>query len=97
MSCGVDGTCGPDLAWLWLWPAATALIQPLAREPPRATGMALKRHTHKKVRKAISQDSFFSHPFLFSFFFFASVKQDLLFVYLIKCELHLISSSSDKV
>ena len=33
-----------DLALLWLWhrPVATALIQPLAWEPPYATGTALK-------------------------------------------------------
>ena len=43
-----------DLAWLWRWhrPVATALIRPVAWEPPYATGMALKkktkRHTHKK-------------------------------------------------
>ena len=47
MSCGVGHRCGSDLAllWLWLWhgPAATALIQPLAWEPPYATGAALKK------------------------------------------------------
>ena len=32
-----------DLAWPWLWPAAAALIQPLALELPYATGTALKR------------------------------------------------------
>ena len=34
-----------DLAflWLWLWPAATAPIRPLAWESPYAEGMALKR------------------------------------------------------
>ena len=34
-----------DLALLWLWrkPAATALIQPLAWEPPYASGSALQR------------------------------------------------------
>ena len=33
-----------DLALLWLWrrPAATALIRPLAWEPPYAKGAALK-------------------------------------------------------
>ena len=45
MSYGVGHTCSSDLALLWLWyrPAATALIQPLARERPYATGAALKR------------------------------------------------------
>ena len=37
--------CSSDLALLWLWcrQAAVAPIQPLAWEPPYATGMALKR------------------------------------------------------
>ena len=39
------------MAWLWLWPAAATLIQPLAWELPDAAGMALKKqnlytHTH---------------------------------------------------
>ena len=41
VSCGVSCRCGLDLVWLglglWLWPAVTALIQPLAWEPPYAT------------------------------------------------------------
>ena len=39
-----------DLALLWLWCrlAATALIGPLAWEPPYATGAALKRLKKKK-------------------------------------------------
>ena len=32
----------PTLLWLWRGPAAVALIQPLAREPPYAMGAALK-------------------------------------------------------
>ena len=32
----------PELLWLWRGLAATALIQPLAWEPPHAAGMALK-------------------------------------------------------
>ena len=45
MSCGVGCRRGLDLALLWLWcrPAATALIQPLAWEPPYASGAALKK------------------------------------------------------
>ena len=45
MSCGVGRTCGldPTLLWLWCRPAATALIRPLAWEPPYAMGVALKR------------------------------------------------------
>ena len=38
----------PTLLWLWLWQAATALIRPLAWEPPCAAGVALKRQKKKK-------------------------------------------------
>ena len=45
MSCGVDHRRGSDLALLWLWlrPGATALIRPLAWEPPYAVGAALEK------------------------------------------------------
>ena len=45
MSCGVSSRHGWDPALLWLWrrPAATALIRPLARELPYATGAALEK------------------------------------------------------
>ena len=33
----------PELLWLWRRPAATALIRPLAWEPPYATGVALEK------------------------------------------------------
>ena len=39
------------LQWLWRKPAATGLIQPLAWEPPYATGVALKRQKPKKKKK----------------------------------------------
>ena len=46
VSCGVGHrrSLDPVLLWLWLWhrPAAAALIQPLAWEPPYAVGVALK-------------------------------------------------------
>ena len=50
MSCGVGCRCGSDLAMLGLWhrPTATALIGPLAWEPPYAVGVALKRQKEKK-------------------------------------------------
>ena len=50
MSCGVGGRCGSDLVLLWLWRrlAATALIRPLAWEPPYATGAAQKKKKKKK-------------------------------------------------
>ena len=49
MSCGVSHRRGSDLALFWLWCklAATALIQPIAWEPPYATGATLK--SQKKV------------------------------------------------
>mgnify|MGYP001419309280 CR=1 FL=1 len=50
MSCSVGRRCGSDLAVLWLWCrlAAVALIGSLAREPPYATGAALKKPKKKK-------------------------------------------------
>jgi len=45
LNCGVGcrGALHPVLLWLWCRPVATALIGPLAWEPPCATGAALKR------------------------------------------------------
>ena len=42
MSCGVGRRRGldPELLWLWCRLAATALIRPLAWEPPYAEGVA---------------------------------------------------------
>ena len=53
MSCGVGHRHGSDLTLLWCRPAAVAPIQPLAWEPPYATGAALKRQeqTNKKPQK----------------------------------------------
>ena len=53
MSCGVGHRCGSDLAllWLWLWPAAVALIRPLAWEPPYAMGVALKSKKKQKQKQ----------------------------------------------
>ena len=50
VSCGVGYRCGLDPALLWLWrrPAATALIGPLAWEPPYATRAALEKAKKKK-------------------------------------------------
>ena len=55
MSCGGGQRHGSDplLLWLWCRPAATALIGPLAWEPPYAMGAALerqKRHTHTNTQ-----------------------------------------------
>ena len=45
MSCDVGhrGVSDPVLLWLWHRPAATALIGPLAWEPPYAAGTALEK------------------------------------------------------
>ena len=56
MTCGVGLTRGSDVALLWLWcrPVVTALIQPLAWQPPYVMGVALKiqnKQTNKKNKK----------------------------------------------
>ena len=53
MSYGIGCRHGSDMVLLWLWrrPAATALIRPLAWEPPYATGAALKDKKTKKKKK----------------------------------------------
>ena len=58
MSCGVGCICGLDLALLWLQgrPAATAPIQPLARELPYALGETLKKK--KKLTYLLMKFSF---------------------------------------
>ena len=69
MSCGVGRRhCSdPVLLWLWRRLAATALIGPLAWEPPYATGVALKRQKDrqkdkkKKKKKKIVKYKY-SHP-----------------------------------
>ena len=55
VSCGISCRLSSDplLLWLWLWPAAIALIGPLAWEPPCATGAALK--DKKKKKKSLPQ------------------------------------------
>ena len=55
MSCGVGHRCGSDPALLWLWrsPAATALIHPLAWEPPYAPGAALEKQKNNNNNKKI--------------------------------------------
>ena len=53
MSCGVGCRCrsDPALPWLWCRLAATALVRPLAWEPPYAAGVALERQKKKKKKK----------------------------------------------
>ena len=61
MSCGVGRRRGLDPALLWLWCrlAAGAQIRPLAREPPYAEGVALKKKKRKKKKKKKSLFPFF--------------------------------------
>ena len=56
MSYGVGCRRGsdPELLWLWHRPAATALMRPLAWDPPYATGVALEK-TKKGQKKKILQ------------------------------------------
>ena len=53
MSCGVGCRHDSDPALLWLWrrPATVVLIQPLAWEPPYATGAALKKDKRQNKNK----------------------------------------------
>ena len=59
MSCGVGHkrSSDPTLLWLWHKPLATALVRPLAWEPPYAAGAALEmakksqKEKKKKERK----------------------------------------------
>ena len=41
----------PALLWLWCRPAATALIRPVAWEPPYAVGAALEMVKRPKINK----------------------------------------------
>ena len=55
VSCGLGHRCSLDRVLLWLWhrPAATALIRPLAWEPPYAAGAAqeMAKKTKKQKQK----------------------------------------------
>ena len=59
VSCGVGPRCGsdPELLWLWCRPAATAMIRPLAWEPPYVTSEALKDKKKKKEKKKNKPES----------------------------------------
>ena len=58
MSCGVGHRLDSDPALLWLWrrSAATALIGPLAWEPPYAMDAALKRQTGPPPKKKVIEE-----------------------------------------
>ena len=53
MTCGVGLRHGsdPTLLWLWCRPVATALIRPLAWEPPYAAAAALEKAEKKKKKR----------------------------------------------
>ena len=57
VSWGVSHRCGSDLVLLWLWHrlVAVAPIQPLAWEPPYASGEALKSKKKKKKKVKIKK------------------------------------------
>ena len=57
MSCGIGcrHASDPTLLWLWRRPAATALIRPLAWEPPNAMGVALEKTKRQKTNKQTKQ------------------------------------------
>ena len=41
--------------WPWHWPAATAVIGPLAWEPPYAAGVALKDRKQKQKQNEVNR------------------------------------------
>ena len=53
MRCGVGCRCSSDLTLLWPWHSlvATALIRPLAWDPPYAEGAALEKKKKKKKKE----------------------------------------------
>ena len=55
MSCSAGRKRGSDPMLLWLWqrPAATALIRPLAWEPPYAMGVAQEMAKRSKKKKKV--------------------------------------------
>jgi len=70
VSCGVGQRCisAPALLWLWCRLAATALIRPLAWEPPYATGATLKSKTNKK-KNLKEKNKSFSYSLLYFLYF----------------------------
>ena len=63
MNCGVGRrhSSDPVLPWLWHRPAATALIRPLAWEPPYAVGAALEKAKRQKKKKKVEM-IYFTYP-----------------------------------
>ena len=60
MGCGIGCRRGSDPMLLWLWrrPAATALIQPLAWEPPYAIGAAQEMAKKQKQTNKQQQQKY---------------------------------------
>ena len=56
MSCGIGCKRGSDPMLLWCRWAGTAMIRPLAWEPPYATGAALKRQTKQNKKQFIGSN-----------------------------------------
>ena len=75
MSCGVGHRHGsnPALPWLWCRPAATALIRPLALEPPDAESAALK--TKKKAFVYLSSYQTKSKDLFYAFSWLSNVNK----------------------
>ena len=63
MSCGVGCRLGSDPSLLWLWhrPVVTALIRPLAWEPPYAAEVALEMAKRQKKKKKKTTIDFIKH------------------------------------
>ena len=79
VSCGAGHRPDSDAAllWLWCWPPATALIQPLAWEPPCAGGCGPKKTERQKKKKKVDESFYLSKRSItivrnirFFFFFF---------------------------
>ena len=56
----------PGLLWLWpwLWPAAVAATQPLAWEPPYATGAAQKSKKEKNKKQKQKNSTYIYYVYI---------------------------------
>ena len=63
MNCGVGQrrSLDPVLLWLWCRLVATALIRPLAWEPPYAAGAALEKAKRQKKKELPKKKKAFFH------------------------------------
>ena len=62
-TCSIPGLAPwvKDLLWLWRRPVTTALMQPLAWEPPYATDAALESQKKKEINQAKETGQLFQH------------------------------------